>query len=95
MAQTLGEWLEATREAIAHLLGLDSPNSPWYLWWSGAGAEVPRLLGLWFLLHVYRQHVCYKPGCLRWGYPVPGQEPLRSCRKHWPKILPPISESRS
>jgi hypothetical protein len=79
--------LNAIRDAVAHFLGLDSPESPWYLFWSGAGSDAGRLLMLWFFIHVYRDHVCYKPGCLRWGFTVPGHEPpLRACRRHWPRL---------
>lgn len=33
-------------------LGLSSPDSPWYLFWSGIGADWTRLLTFGGLLHV-------------------------------------------
>jgi hypothetical protein len=34
--------------------GLSSPNSPWYLFWSGIGADWTRLLALGGVLHLSR-----------------------------------------
>ena len=32
--------------------GLSSPNSPWYLFWSGIGADWTRLLAAFSLIHL-------------------------------------------
>lgn len=40
--------------------GLSSPNSPWYLFWSGVGADWTRIIGcgglLWFGQMLTRHH---------------------------------------
>lgn len=38
------------------IAGLNSANSPWYLFWSGIGADWTRLLAFGGLIHVARVH---------------------------------------
>ena len=40
--------------------GLSSPNSPWYLFWSGIGADWTRLLTLGGVVTLVRQHAKLK-----------------------------------
>jgi hypothetical protein len=62
---------------IAHILGLDSPEDPWYLWWSGAGSN----LALWgFIWAVLRRNNCAEPWCWRIGRF--NREDGRVCHRH-------------
>lgn len=52
---------------IAHLLGLDDASGRWYLWWSGAGADLGELAIIGGLVSLYRKHNCEVRRCWRLG----------------------------
>jgi hypothetical protein len=63
---------------FAHVLGLNSPNGSFYLFWSGFGGNAFLLL---FAL-TYNRYTCDIPGCHRLGFT---RQPLTGhsfCRKH-------------
>lgn len=63
--------------ALAHILGLDDPSGPWYLFWSGICGDLT-LLGA--AGGVYHKHNCHQPKCPRIGKHVVGGTPW--CSKH-------------
>jgi hypothetical protein len=72
-------------EWLAHVLGLDTQQSPYYNFWSGVG---PVLLGqlpiLTALIVSYRHKICYYPHCYRLGH----LDPLHhhpACKVHHSK----------
>ena len=51
---------------IAHWLGIDTQQSPFYDFWSGVGTQLkPGWLWVGFL--VYRRHNCHQQRCWRIG----------------------------
>jgi hypothetical protein len=65
---------------IAHVLGLDNASGGWYLWWSGACAD----LGLFAAPFVlWRRHNCEVRGCWRLGRHATAAG-HRVCRYHHP-----------
>jgi hypothetical protein len=66
---------------LAHWLGLDSPSSPFYLFWSGVGGVSVTLLA--GLLVALRWFNCDERRCWRRGrYQVPDSL-MVVCRPHW------------
>lgn len=49
---------------LLHVLGIDDPAGRWYLFWSGAGADLGYLS---VAAAVWRRHNCHQPRCLRIG----------------------------
>lgn len=78
----------------AHLLGLDSASGSWYLWWSGAGADLGELAIVGGLFAHYKRHTCHvnhPQFCWRPGtHPVDGS-PFRVCGRHHPQVPDLIS----
>lgn len=72
---------------LFHVFGLDKSTGPWYLWWSGFGGTVERLVELGVLGGLlYRRHNCHVHHCWRIGhFPVEGT-PYWVCKKHHPEI---------
>jgi hypothetical protein len=65
---------------LLHVLGVDDASGRWYLWWSGAGAD----LGLFAAPFVlWRRHNCEVRRCPRLGRHVTAAG-HRVCRRHHP-----------
>lgn len=64
---------------LGHVLGLDSQNTPYYLFWSGVGPHIPTfvLTGAW-----YRRNHCHAPRCARIGRHTADGTPW--CTRHRP-----------
>lgn len=62
---------------LQHILGLDSANGNWYLFWSGFASDLSEfaILGL-----VWRRLNCHTKGCWRLGLHHEGN--LSVCTKH-------------
>lgn len=71
---------------IAHVLGIDNASGYWYLWWSGAGADLG-ILGA--LIGLFRRMNCEVHHCWRLGSHATAAG-HRVCRKHHPmdKLTP-------
>lgn len=68
---------------LAHLLGLDSATSAYYLFWSGFGGQALVFAGL--LTATARWLNCDERGCWHRGkYQMP-ESLLVVCLKHWRK----------
>lgn len=64
---------------LAHILGLDDASGPFYLWWSGAGADLGLIGGAFVIV---RKHQCHVRRCPRIGrHPVEGTT-WTVCRRH-------------
>jgi hypothetical protein len=73
---------------LAHFLGLDNPSGGFYLFWSGAGADISELAIIGALLGAWRRHNCHVTGCWRLGrHPVDGT-PWVVCKIHHPDDPP-------
>jgi len=74
---------------LVHWTGLDNPSGPIYLFYSGFGGILERLLELAVLaLILLRHHNCHIDRCLRIGRaPVEGT-PWRVCWHHHPEGKP-------
>lgn len=68
---------------IAHVLGLDDAAGHWYLWWSGAGADLGELAVVGTLISLYRKHTCEIHRCPRLGRHLTAAG-HRLCRRHHP-----------
>lgn len=77
------------RSKLSHWLGLDSANSPFYLFWSGFFAVTVFTVGILTNMWVHlRKNNCHEHKCARLGrYPVEGT-PWIVCRRHHPD--PPV-----
>lgn len=62
---------------MMHLLGLDNPGGPWYLFWSGIFGDLTIFAAV--LAH-YFKHNCHVKGCLRLGKHTVDGSPY--CSKH-------------
>jgi hypothetical protein len=73
-------------------MGLDSANSPWYLFWSGFFAVTVFTVGIVTNVYVHvRKNNCHEPRCLRIGrFPVEGTAWV-ACHRHHPD--PPERDS--
>ena len=69
--------------ALAHVLGLDNASGPWYLWWSGIGADLSEIAVLGGLVGIYRRHNCEIHRCWRLGRHATAAG-HRLCRAHHP-----------
>lgn len=49
---------------LVTVLGLTDPSGPWYLFWSGIGADLP-MFGAGLTLYI--KHQCHSRRCLRIG----------------------------
>lgn len=63
---------------LATILGLTSPNSSWYLLWSGIGGNVLILI----VALLYHRFTCSVPGCRRIGLHEQELTGHSFCRKH-------------
>lgn len=67
-----------------HVLGTDSGNSPWYLFYSGLFGVlvfIAQSVNAWINA---RKHNCHEPRCVRIGrFPVEGTA-WTACRRHHP-----------
>jgi hypothetical protein len=71
-----------------HLTGADNGSGPWYLFWSGAGANLGELTIVIGLASLYLRHNCHVKGCWRIGrHPVEGTGYV-VCRRHHPEDAP-------
>jgi hypothetical protein len=69
---------------LLHVAGLDNGSGRWYLWWSGAGADLGELAIIGGLATIVRRHNCEIHGCWRVGrHPVDGTGYV-VCRRHHP-----------
>lgn len=68
---------------LAHVLGLDDASGRWYLWWSGAGADLGELAVVGSLFGLYRKHACEIHHCPRLGRHATNAG-HRLCRRHHP-----------
>lgn len=79
---------------LAHVLGLDNASGGWYLWWSGAGADLSEFAIIGGFFALYKRHTCHVDSprfCWRPGvYPVAGTG-FRACRRHHPTVPDRIS----
>lgn len=64
--------------AIAHVLGIDSANSSFYLFWSGIGGNAFLIIAA----VVYNRFTCDIPGCHRLGFEQQELTGHSFCRKH-------------
>lgn len=64
---------------LLHILGVDDPAGRWYLWWSGAGADLSYLAAP---IVLWQRHNCHVRGCLRLGHHDLTGTPWRVCRRH-------------
>jgi hypothetical protein len=71
--------------SIIHALGLDNATSSFYLFWSGIGGILERLLELLVIgLTIYYHHNCHVKGCWRPGrFSIAGGT-LKVCHHHHP-----------
>ena len=67
--------------AIAHILGLDNASGPWYLWWSGACADLGMIGAAYTLI---RRHNCEVHHCWRIGRHATAAG-HRVCARHHPE----------
>jgi hypothetical protein len=73
---------------IGHWMGIDNGSGPWYLFWSGFGANLGELAIVAGLVSLYLRHNCHVKGCWRIGrHPVEGTTWV-VCRKHHPEEAP-------
>ena len=94
-----GEGRRVAVNWLAHVFGLDNGSGSWYLFWSGAGADLGELAIVGGLISIYRRHNCGVRWCPRLARhdftdpdtEVPGHpEAVRAgithhlCRKHHP-----------
>lgn len=70
---------------LSHFLGLDNGSGPFYLWWSGFGANFGEITLITTALVWAKHHNCHTRGCYRLGHPHDGQV---WCRRHHPKGSP-------
>lgn len=59
---------------LMHIMGLDSANGPWYLFWSGFFGDVTIFAAGAGLM---RHKNCHTKGCWRMSH-----YPMTTCRKH-------------
>lgn len=59
---------------LEHILGLDSPEGDWYLFWSGFGADLAYVAAIGTF---WRRHICRERGCWRFAH-----HGTRTCHKH-------------
>lgn len=79
---------------LLHVLGLDNASGPFYLWWSGSGADLGELAIVGGLVTVARKHNCHVKRCMRVGrYPVEGTV-FVVCRRHHPEDSPSAERVR-
>jgi hypothetical protein len=64
---------------LAYLLGLTSPDSGPYLFWSGVGGRI--VISTGFIAVWWRHHRCQAPRCRRPGHVYRGSI---ACRRHRP-----------
>lgn len=67
---------------LGYLLGLDDATGPFYLFWSGVGANLSVLGAVWVLL---RKHQCHVHRCWRIAR-VPAGSYL-VCHRHHPGLV--------
>lgn len=71
---------------VSHFFGLDNGAGPFYLWWSGMGANFGELTVVAAVGGIYFRHNCHVKGCWRVGrHPVDGT-PYITCRRHHPTV---------
>lgn len=64
---------------LGHVMGLDDASGPWYLFWSGIGAD----LGMFVAVYAFLKHVnCHTRGCWRIGRHHLDGTKFRVCRYH-------------
>jgi hypothetical protein len=68
---------------ISHVLGLDNASGPWYLFWSGFGADLGLIGGA---LLLFRRHNCHVKWCPLVGRHKVGEFVV--CALHHPKDKP-------
>lgn len=75
---------------VAHVLGLDSSGSYWYLWWSGFGSDLGLIAAA---LTVVWKHNCPVKKCNRIGkFPLGDGSGFYVCSKHHPTGAPSAAE---
>lgn len=78
--------------SIQHILGLDTQNSAWYLYYSGIGPHLWELATLGSLIGFLHRHTCHVHRCYRIGkYPVAD---FMVCRRHHPDDAPRAEDVR-
>lgn len=52
---------------LAHVAGLDDPTGAWYLFWSGIGSDLSRIVAALLVIGpfawLYKHHQCAADGC--------------------------------
>lgn len=78
---------------LPHVLGLDDASGRWYLWWSGACADLGYLAIVGTMVASVRRHSCHVRGCWRLGrHPVEGTG-FMCCAKHAPGVPRRVTHS--
>lgn len=75
---------------IAHILGLDNANGPFYLFYNGVGADLTELTIVGALFGWWAKHTCHVHRCCRLARRAYDGHVL--CNRHHP-IDPPTAES--
>lgn len=68
---------------LSHVLGLDSANGPFYLFWSGFGGDLYKFVAIGAIWHYFN---CHEIGCWRLARYVtlePDGRRMRRCAKHY------------
>jgi hypothetical protein len=68
----------------AYWLGLDDPNGPVYLFYSGLGSDLTEFGILLALFQWYRKSQCHVTGCHKLGLHHVEGTPFVTCRRHHP-----------
>lgn len=77
-----------------HLTGADNGSGPWYLFWSGFGANFAEFTLVGGILGLFWKHNCHVKGCWRIGrHPVEGTGYV-VCRRHHPEDAPTPAQVR-
>jgi hypothetical protein len=90
----LGHLVTQLVRALLHFMGLDDGTGPWYLFWSGFGANLGELAIVFAAVAFYRRHTCHVHRCWRLGrHPVEGSAHV-VCRRHHPEGAPTPDQVR-
>lgn len=79
-------WTQGGDAWIGHTIGLDNGAGPWYLFWSGWGANFAEYGILLAVIAAARKHNCHVKGCWRLSWKQFGDHAL--CRSHHPHGVP-------
>lgn len=80
---------------LTHVLGLDDGTGPWYLFWSGVGADLGELAIVGGLISIYRRHQCHVKPCIRIGRHKMDGTDWVVCARHHPTGAPTVADLRA